>query len=390
MSLLGLNLTLSIGAFVPSPVPAALAQALQSVEVTHTDEGPSGFQLTFYADRSGAFNQDYPLLNSTLLQPFNRVLITVTFNGTPLVLMDGLITHQQLTPGNASQPSSLVITGEDLSVLMDMVEVSFEYPLMDDALVVAAVLVKYESFGVLPFIVPTLNTFIRTPLEGAWQQMETDRKYLLKLAANNGYVFYVEPGPVSLTNTAYWGPLHPPGAVPQKALTVNMGPFTNVETINFSYDALAVTGVLGTIQDPDSNLDVPLVIETSSPARTPLSSNPAISAQRMIKHRLFNSVVQCSQGYQRFINTFEAVATAQSITDQSTANVVTAEGELDVLSYGGLLSAHGLVGVRGAGYSYDGTWYVKSVTHTISNSQYKQRFTLTREGLGSLSNEVQP
>src|SRR5215213_6583371 len=115
MSLLGLNLTLSIGTVVPSPVPAPLAQALRSVEVTHTDEGPSGFQLTFHADRSGAFSQDYPALNSPLLRPFNRVLITVTFNGTPRVLMDGVITHQQLTPGTASQPSSLVITGEDVS-----------------------------------------------------------------------------------------------------------------------------------------------------------------------------------------------------------------------------------------------------------------------------------
>jgi hypothetical protein len=387
MSLLGLNLTLSIGTVVPSPVPMLLSQALQSVEVTHTDEGPSGFQLTFYADRSGAFSQDYPLLNSPLLKPFNRVLITVTFNGTPRVLMDGFITHQQLTPGTVSQASSLVITGEDVSVMMDMFEISFEYPVMDDAMIAAAVLGKYMAFGVLPYIIPTLKTFIREPTDGAWQQMETDRKYLQKLAANNGYVFYIQPGPASLTNTAYWGP-PPRTGVPQKALTVNMGPSTNVESINFSYDALAVSGVYGVIQDPETNEDVPLLIETST--RIPLSSGPAIETQTMMKHSLFNSAVQDNDGYQRDIIFLEAFATAQSITDQSTDNVVTAEGELDALSYGDLLMAHGLVGLRGAGYSYDGTWYVKSVTHNINSSQYKQKFTLAREGLGSQTSEVMP
>ncbi|MDT5294745.1 MAG: hypothetical protein QOJ76_1625, partial [Acidobacteriota bacterium] len=266
-------------------------------------------------------------------------------------------------------------------------EISFEYPVMDDAMIAAAVLGKYMAFGVLPYIIPTLKTFIREPTDGAWQQMETDRKYLQKLAANNGYVFYIQPGPASLTNTAYWGP-PPRTGVPQKALTVNMGPSTNVESINFSYDALAVSGVYGVIQDPETNEDVPLLIETST--RIPLSSGPAIETQTMMKHSLFNSAVQDNDGYQRDIIFLEAFATAQSITDQSTDNVVTAEGELDALSYGDLLMAHGLVGLRGAGYSYDGTWYVKSVTHNINSSQYKQKFTLAREGLGSQTSEVMP
>ena len=387
MSLLGLNLQLSIGTVVPSPVPLEIAQALQGVEVTQTDDGPSGFQLTFDADRSGPFSQDYPLLSSPLLQPFNRVLVTVTLNGTPRVLMDGFITHQQLTPGTSAQGSTLAVTGEDVSVMMDMIDISFEYPVMDDAMIAAVVLAKYMAVGVVPEIIPTWKTIIRAPTDGAWQQMETDRKYLQKLAANNGYVFYVTPGPVALMNTAYWGPPTRTGT-PQKALTVNMGPFSNVEKINFTYNALAVTGVFGMIQDPELNVDVPLLIEVST--RIPLSANPAVLAQPLMRHSIFSSAVQDNNGYQRYMSTVEAYATAQSIADQSTDEVVTAEGELDALSYGDILDAHGLVGLRGAGYSYDGTYYVKSVTHTVSPQQYKQKFTLAREGLGSQSNEVQP
>jgi len=62
-----------------------------------------------------------------------------------------------------------------------------------------------------------------------------------------------------------------------------------------------------------------------------------------------------------------------------------ATGELDALRYGDLLMPRALVDLRGAGYSNDGTYYVKSVTHTIKTGEYKQRFTLTREGIGALS-----
>jgi phage protein D len=41
------------------------------------------------------------------------------------------------------------------------------------------------------------------------------------------------------------------------------------------------------------------------------------------------------------------------------------------------------VGLRGAGYSYDGYYYINSVTHTINRKEYKQSFNLTRDGTGS-------
>jgi len=60
------------------------------------------------------------------------------------------------------------------------------------------------------------------------------------------------------------------------------------------------------------------------------------------------------------------------------------------LRYGDLLRPRGIVGLRGAGFTHDGLYYVKSVSHTISKGQYKQRFTLTREGTGALTPVVIP
>jgi hypothetical protein len=63
---------------------------------------------------------------------------------------------------------------------------------------------------------------------------------------------------------------------------------------------------------------------------------------------------------------------------------------LDGLRYGGILQARGLVGLRGAGLSYDGLYYVKRVAHTVRKEQYTARFTLTRDGTGALTPVVVP
>ena len=72
------------------------------------------------------------------------------------------------------------------------------------------------------------------------------------------------------------------------------------------------------------------------------------------------------------------------------AEVVSCEGSLDVTRYGTVLKARQLVGVRGAGTAFDGLYYVKRVTHKIKRGEYKQSFTLTRNGLASTVSTVTP
>jgi hypothetical protein len=86
--------------------------------------------------------------------------------------------------------------------------------------------------------------------------------------------------------------------------------------------------------------------------------------------------------------TAQADGHAQAITGRSVDDVVTVTEELDTLRYGALLQLRGLVDFRGVEYSYDGFYYVKSVTHKISRGQYKQNFTITREGVGTTTQRV--
>jgi hypothetical protein len=59
-----------------------------------------------------------------------------------------------------------------------------------------------------------------------------------------------------------------------------------------------------------------------------------------------------------------------------------------VLRYGQVLNARSLVGVRGAGTAFDGMWYVTGVTHHLKRGEYKQDFTLSRNGLVSTVSSV--
>jgi hypothetical protein len=80
------------------------------------------------------------------------------------------------------------------------------------------------------------------------------------------------------------------------------------------------------------------------------------------------------------LNPVQAVALGLARAAKS-SDAVTGTGSLDVLRYGRILKARGLVGVRGAGQAFNGLYFVKSVTHKIKRGEYKQDFTLTRNGL---------
>jgi hypothetical protein len=207
-------------------------------------------------------------------------------------------------------------------------------------------------------------------------QQGTDLEHLKEIGRRFGHVFYVEPGPAPGMNLAYWGPPRR-SVVPQSALSVNVGPETNVESINFTNNALAPTVVADVVQDAQYDAAVPVVtfFGTREP---PLAAKPALPFNLP---NVRTSLLEQVNGQ----TSTQAYARAQGVTDRSLDGVVTAQGELDALRYGGLLSPRGVVGLRGAGYTYDGLYYVKSVSHSIAKGSYKQRFTLTREGTGALT-----
>lgn len=362
-----------------SPAPTYVMEKLESVQVTRTDNGPSGFQLSFHGDRTAGLSPDFALLSGSAVAPSTRVTISVTINGSPTVLIDGYVTRQELTHQKTFGASTLTITGEDISVAMDRVEWSLEYPEMGDSAIALVVLLKYMSIA-LPHVVPTAADLIPMAVERVPQQSSTDREYLTQLAAPHGYIFNIQPGSSAGSNTAYWGPKPRTGRV-NRALSVDLGPATNVESLDFQFDSLAPALVYGMVQDDITEMTLPLatLFSTREPA---FASSPALNAFGLLQRR--NLFCDPRYGY------LMAMVSAQTQTDLSTDQVVVGQGELDTVRYGDVLGVPGLVDVRGSGLSFDGRYYIQNVTHTIARGSHRQAFTLTREGLGSTVSRVTP
>jgi hypothetical protein len=362
-----LYLTLLVGPVVPLPAPKPVVDALTSITVTTSATGRSGFQLSFtLADRS--------LLQALfLLAPSGvelRVVIMVTVNGIPQVLMDGVMREHEVHPSAGSAGSTMTITGEDLTAVMDLLPMDgMPYPAMPPEVRVAVILARYAMYGVIPEIVPSLIPDLPIPIERFPSHDGTDLAYINRLAGENGYVFYLDPGPLPGVSRAYWGPQVKFG-VPQPALTVNMDTWTNVEQLTFRYAPFKATTPIVTIQEETTGVPIPIPI----PPVTPLNPPLGVIVPIPMRFERFEDAAKDDPG--RALLRGMAKASAN-------ADVVTGNGSLDVLRYGQVLQARQLVGVRGAGPAFDGLHYVESVTHTISRGQYKQSFTLTRNALVS-------
>jgi len=361
-------------AFTPAPV--WLLDALDRVEVTRNDSAPYGFQLVFAAERAPVTSADYPVLQSSLLEVGTRIVISVNVFGQTTIIADGFITHQQLAPATPTEDAQLIVTGEDVSVQMALYEYSLEYPFAPDFVIAGLVLAKWLALGIVPEVLPTPTSWVS--FNNVPQQVGNDRAYLVRLAAQHGFVFFTKPTSDLGVNTAYWGPPPRFGSA-QPALTVDAGSGTTVEDIRFNYDALAPRLVYGLVEDPYFDTTVPVVTVAST--RVPfLASHPALPMNiPFMRTTLFQH-----QG----LSAVQAYAKAQALTNRSTDHVVTAEGSLDVLRYGSVLDAPGVVAVRGAGETYDGLYYVQEATHQISRQGYRQSFKLSREGVGSTISKV--
>ncbi len=369
----GFYLSLMIGPAVPVPAPGPVTDALTAVQVTVGSGQRSGFQLTFAAGPNSLLIRS--LLPAGYFDPTVRVILVVTVNGMPSVLMDGVITRQDLAPSNEPGQSTLSVTGEDLTRMMDLVDSSgTPYPNMPAKARVEQIIAHYATYGIVPEAIPSVLMDVPVQTERTPGQQGTDLDYINKLADDVGYVFYLDPGPVPGTSVAYWGPEVKVG-IPQPALNVNMDAQTNVESLSFGFDGFSKTAYTLDVFLSDSKQTITVPV----PDITPL--NPQLGAKPIPPARVERLSDTAS------LDNLEVASAGLAKASQS-ADVVSGSGQLDVLRYGRPLKARQLVGVRGAGITYDGLYYVKSVTDNIKRGEYKQSFTLSRNALISLTPTV--
>ncbi len=365
----GFYLTLMMGGFNASPVAQPVIDALSEVTVSSTVGAQGGFQLKFTLGKNSVVQQ---MLNSGSFNPRQRVIIAVTVNGQTEVLMDGIITKQELAPSSAPGKSVLAITGLDLTALMDFLDLTgIPYPAFPEFVIVEAILAKYAVLGVVPVALPASIPTFENPLERFIKQVGTDYAFVSNLARHTGAVFYLDPGPKPGRSLAYFGPdISKLFGGPQPAMSINLDANTNIDSLSFSYDGTLATQYLVTILEPNTKIPIPIPVPNIDLLKAPLAANAPTPLR--------------SQQLVPIANESPAGAALAALASLfQTVDVITGSGQLDVLRYGQIFKARQLAQVRGAGNYYDGKYYVKSVTHNIKRGEYKQSFVLSRGGTGS-------
>lgn len=362
----GIRLQLLAGPTVPVPAPFAVMDALVELTVTNRDVEIDGFQLKLTLGRTGGAN--YPLLADGALAPPNRVIVAVLIGFGLQVLIDGIVTQHQITPGNRPGETMLVVTGDDITRRLDLEEKKRTFENQGDSAIVKTILRDYLTDGLVAEVTSTDDS--PSVSDRVPSQRGTDLGYIRELAERNQFVFYVEPTGTPGINTAHWGKDNRQGTA-QAALTLNMGALTNVDSpLAVTFNAMGPEEPQIAILDPLTKLAIPVPIPTGFMPN--LSGRPAAALRKTQPTDTANlSAVQAA---------LRALTASAEASD-----AVTVTGEVDAVRYGRVLRSRRLVGLRGVGETYDGTYYVREVTHQIRRGSYHQSFTLTREGLGASS-----
>jgi hypothetical protein len=364
------------------PAPPAVMEALTQAQVTISAKDKSAFDLNFAVSKSSPLVTE--LLPSGYFDPPTRIIITVTIRGTTVVLMDGVITSQEMVPSDEAGKSVLSIKGEDLTRMMDLIDLTgFPFPALRAELRIALMIAKYTApFGIVPVVMPSIVFDVPNPLVKIPTQQGTDLTYIKRLATMAGYTFFMQPGPKPGLNLAYWGPMlraEIPFLPKPNPISINWDGSSNVESLQFGFDGFAKTLWVVLIQAGTLPVPIPIPIPDTNPISPPLGQKSPMPL-----------AISPMPGLAKY-NPIQAAAIALGRAADE-ANIVKGRGSLDVLRYGGILPARSLVTVRGAGITYDGKYFVDSATHTIKPGSYKQSFTLTRNALiageGSLTDAL--
>lgn len=363
------NLELWIGPAVPLKASREVIESVQQVTVINSATGPDAFQISFEVSNQSPLHTIFLIAGGAAL-PLVRTVIAVRVNGTRDVLIDGVVTHQEVKESRTPGKAILTVTGEDLTRVMDYVDFSFIlYPAMPDFARVTLILAKYAPLGIIPNVLPSPLIDVPIPTSRIPRQDGKDLGYIQKLADNVGYVFYIDTTPEVGVTRAFWGPKIRAGRE-QSALSLDFRARRNVEDLSFSYNSEKATLPILLLHNVETKVNFPIPVPNLNSILQPLAAIPAIPKN-----------IEPLEDAARY-NPIQAALIGLAKAARS-SEVATARGRLDVRTYGQVLKARRTVGVRGAGVSFNGLWYVEETTSVMRPGSFTQDFKLSRDGLVS-------
>lgn len=380
-NILGIRVTLQLGkeGIVP-PAPLSAMEAIEEIEVRQSMDRDSGFKITLQAGRNGplgAFGP--PFVDDIRFQRGARVVLTVWNGIKPTPIFDGVITKTQYLPGTGENEGKYHMLGRDLTYLMDREQKRVQHPALTENLVVLALASEYVTYGITPVPLPPQFASPKTPVEGTAQQTCTDLNYMKKLAKKHGFKLFLDPGPLPGFSQLYFGPIPRPG-IPQKPISVNVGPMSDAYDVTVQHNGEALTAARAKVHDRTTGQVTALEI--------PMSANTPMTA-------LSDALTQLGQTKTKELETSgeniaEVLARLMAATSEPSERVVEVTGTIDNTRYNAVLKPYYAVDIRGLGMIYNGQYTVSEVRHVLKPGEYRQSFSLKRDGLYPILPAVAP
>jgi phage protein D len=345
--------------------PAALAEAVQSVEVEENADGPDALTITLPVDRTRAGDLSY--VDDGTFEPYTPVSVALTAGRSTQCVFDGYVLSWRLHLDRASTDSSIRVWAQDASCLMNINDVVREWPGLTDGEVANSI---FSAYGFTPAAANTAyDSPVHLPEQHTLMQRATDLRFLHGLARRNGKICRVACGEKPGDHTGYF-----------TQPFVDRMPVATIE-----------------LTDPDDwqvdALDVDWDVMRPTQARAGQASFTSTAASAPATATSGDLFVLGSRDLRSYATRSSAMlltATADPPELRRRAAAVLAESgwfasctaEADLDRLGTVLRAGTIVSVSGAGRAHSGSWLVWRVNHLIEPDSCRARFTLVRNAIG--------
>lgn len=356
--------------FGPAPAPPDVVDAVQEIEIDASTDEAAVFRLRLATAQTAI--GDWTLLERDYFRPLLPLSVRVSNRlGVPEALINGYVSHQEVTYANDPGQSVLEVSGMDATLLMNLQEKVLPWPNLPDSAIAAAI---FGQYAIVPRLQNTTPQLVET--EGTTTQRGTDIRFLRRLARRQGFECYVQPEPLSGVDQGFFQPPPSPVGPPQAVINVNMGPETNVEGFKVRYEMAQPTTAVA------SGLDT--ATKAVQPALAPASLQFPYGVEPALTRVLPPPVVRpADTGLMR---TGELQPAVQAIVDRSSWAVM-AEGQVGAEV--GILRPGRLLNIRGAGRLFSGSYYTTRVSHTINrDTGHVQRFEARRNAVTLTGAEI--
>ncbi len=335
--------------------------AATSVEVIEQLGQPARFALRFGISPAEG---DLSWLSDERLSPGSTLRIQVPAPDGEVCLIKGPVTGQQIRLVSGGSGSTVEVLGADESAAMDRASKAEVYAESSASDVVTSLL---SAYGLAADVESSSGRYTATG--PSLVQRGTDLAFVQRLARQNGRTFWLDCDATSGASTGHWRRLDLGGSG-ELELVINQED-ENLSLLDIRWDAERPTSAEAAQVDPKS-LEI---------LENPVSVSPSYALGR--------DSLQATTGDTRSLRITAPVPDGAELTARAESALLEAElfvhaaGETTAAALGGVLRAHELVDLRGAGERHSGTWLITSVRHTIDSGGHRMSFELGRNGWGA-------